>query len=66
MKLVEANKILKAAEEICISGKETLELTVMAIESGVTVSRSEGFDQDEKERLLDILKGVIQEYKKTD
>ncbi len=63
---MEANKILKAAEDICISGKETLELTVMAIESGVTVSRSEGFDQDEKARLLNILKGVIQEYKKTD
>ena len=61
-----ANKILKVAEEICISGKETLELTVKAIESGVTVPRSEGFDQGEKERLLGILKGVIQEYKKTD
>jgi len=63
---VEANKILKVAEEICISGKETLEQTVKAIESGVSVSRSEGFDQNEKERLLDILKGVIQEYKKPD
>ena len=63
---METNKIFKAAEEICISGKDTLELTVKAIESGITVSRSEGFDHGEKERLLDILKGVIKEYKKAD
>lgn len=62
---MESDKIIKVVEDLCLSGKDTLEHTVSAIELGLPVSRSVGFDKREQEKLLDILKGVIKEYKKT-
>lgn len=60
---MESNKIFKVAEEICLSGKDALELAVTAIESGEQASRFEGLDQDEKEGLKNILRGVLNEYR---
>ena len=61
---MENNKIFQAAEDICISGKESIENAVNAIDQGVQVSRFEKLDDDEIVKLGNILKSVIQEYSK--
>lgn len=61
---MENNKIFQAAEEICISGKESLENAVTAIDQGLPVSRLEELDGDEIIKLGNILKSVIKEYNK--